>query len=113
MDGITPWLTAVMLAFFGWLQFEIRGLRRDLTSLINKNEKQFNDRADKLEKRMDDFAKEVSKRFDEVGQRFDKVGQRFDDVNRELAGQHASITKLEGSLEILLAILRDRNRDAA
>ena len=81
MESLIPWLTpALIVALFGWVRADIRGLRREMTD---------------LRKEMTGLRQEMNVRFDQV--------------TRELADLRERMAKLEGSLEGFLAGRRDRD----
>ena len=92
MEALMPWLTpALILALFGWLRSDIRGLRQDVN------------------KRIDELKAEVARNVETMDRRFEGMNKRFDQVNRELAEQRERMAKLEGSLDGFLAGRRDRD----
>ena len=125
MEALMPWLTpALILALFGWLRSDIRGLRQDVNKRIDelkaevaRNVETMDRRFEGVNRRFDELNAETNRRFDELdtetNHRFEALdrdmNKRFDQVNRELAEQRERMAKLEGSLDGFLAGRRDRD----
>ena len=96
MEAVIPWLTpALIVALFGWVRADIRGLRQEMTGLRRE-----------MTTEMTGLRQEMTTEMTGLRQ---EMNGRFDQVNHELAELRERMAKLEGSLEGFFAGRRDRD----
>ncbi len=103
MEAVIPWLTpALIVALFGWVRADIRGLRQEMNGLRGE----MTGLRWEVTTEMTGLRQEMTTEMTGLRQ---EMNGRFDQVNHELAELRERMAKLEGSLEGFLAGRRDRD----